>query len=411
MSGGLVLSVILARQLGPNAFGQYNYILSFVTLCVPLFSLGMLNILLREFARHPEKSPSILNTCLTGRLVAGVLFSLLAIIIFYIFDSSSWKLQPLAILLVANISNAFEVYERWFQHKSNNRIVVYWRICCFVFFALLKIFYIWRYQEILPLIVIISLEVIVKNLGYQYLYRHFYNSPRAGSFDWKIFSDIFSQTKFLIFSSLAAVIYLKIDILMLEAMTSVHEVGVYSVASKLSEVWFILPQVMITAFFPKLLNIAQSNKAHYQRLLQQGFDILFICALALSMVVSAIAPWAIATLYGERYTESIPILRLQIFSCLFIFMRALLSQWLVSERFAEFSLYSQLSGAVSNVLLNLILIPLYGPWGAAVATLISYSIASYFCLILTKRTRKIALMMTKAIFFPFRIRDILNAKY
>jgi len=83
-------------------------------------------------------------------------------------------------------------------------------------------------------------------------------------------------------------------------------------------------------------------------------------------------------------------------------MRALLSLWLVSEKYAEFSLFSQVSGAVSNIILNLILIPMYGAMGAAVATLISYSVTSYFCLFIFKRTRHIGIMMTKSIFFFFR---------
>jgi len=87
-------------------------------------------------------------------------------------------------------------------------------------------------------------------------------------------------------------------------------------------------------------------------------------------------------------------------------MRALLSLWLVSEKYAEFSLFSQVSGAISNILLNLILIPKYGAMGAAVATLISYAITSYFCLFIFKRTRHIGIMMTKSIFFLYRLNKL-----
>ena len=399
IGGGLLLSIFIARFLGPESFGSYSYLLSFVSLLTPLFALGMSNVLMREFAKTPNKIANIITSCLTSRLLAGLVFTLLTSIAFYFFDDADWRIQPLIILLVANISNAFEVYGLWFQYKSDNRTLVLWRISCFILFTLLKGVVIWHYQAVLPLIWVIAIELVVKNFGYKCLYHKTFQSK--GKFEAVIFYDIFSQTKFLIVSSLASIIYLKIDIIMLESMRSAQEVGVYAVAAKLSEVWYVLPQVVITALFPKLLEIAQSNKQRYYKFLQRGFDLLFIAALTISVLIYAVAPWIIELFYGESYREAIPILRVHIFASLFIYMRVLLSQWLISERFAEFSLVSQVSGAVVNVLLNLFLIPQYGAMGAAVASLVAYAVTSYFCLFFYSRTRVIARMMSKSIFFRF----------
>jgi Na+-driven multidrug efflux pump len=48
------------------------------------------------------------------------------------------------------------------------------------------------------------------------------------------------------------------------------------------------------------------------------------------------------------------------------------------------------------------LIPVYQGVGAAYATLISYAVASYFALFLSKETRPMAKIMTRSIFFPLR---------
>ena len=79
-------------------------------------------------------------------------------------------------------------------------------------------------------------------------------------------------------------------------------------------------------------------------------------------------------------------------------MREVFSKWLLIENFLEFSIITQGIGAISNVALNIWLIPIYGIKGAAFATLISYSFASYFSLFIFKKTRPIFFMMTKAIF-------------
>jgi Na+-driven multidrug efflux pump len=64
-------------------------------------------------------------------------------------------------------------------------------------------------------------------------------------------------------------------------------------------------------------------------------------------------------------------------------MRALLSKWLIIEHLLKYSLVTQASGAILNVLLNFLLIPAYHGVGAAFATLISYAAASYFALFLS----------------------------
>lgn len=406
MGGGLVLSVVFARSLGPEQFGRFNYLLSFAALFAPVFALGMTNILLRELSCQPDRVADILKTSLTARLLCGLFVTFVAACCFFAVFAEQWKFQLLTLLLLANISNAFEVFERWFQHKSMNKQLVLWRVSNFCFFALLKLTAVLLYQSFVILILLVALELLCKNLGYSVLYRHCRDNQSSGRFDVGLFNELFAQSKFLLFSGLASIIYLKIDILMLESLTDDKQVGIYSVAAKLSEIWYVLPQVLIAAMFPKLLEIARECHGRYMKILQRGFDYLFITALAVSLVVLVLSEWIIDVLYGQSYAESAVILQLHMFASVFIYMRVLLSQWLVSEKFAEFSLFSQLSGAVTNVLLNLWLIPIYGAWGAAVATVISYSVTTYFCLFFTARTRPIAHMMTKAMLFPLRIHQL-----
>lgn len=410
MGGSLLLSVAIARYLGPEQFGRYNYLLSFTALFAPIFALGLTNILLREFAAKPDRIGDILKTSLVARFICGVFVTFVAVCCFFAVFSEQWKFQLLSLLLLANISNAFEVFERWFQHKSMNKHLVLWRVFNFTVFAVVKLVCVMHYQSFAMLVCIVALELLCKNIGYRVLYGRFDQQKQRRQYDNALFQEMFSQSRFLLFSAVASVIYLKIDILMLEALTNDKEVGIYSVAAKLSEIWYVLPKVVLTAMFPKMLEIAKNTKKRYLAILQRGFDLLFISALVLSMAVFFASDRIIDLLFGAQYAQSAAILQLHMFASLFIYMRLLLSQWLVAERFAEFSLFSQLSGAVANVLLNLWLIPLYGAWGAAVATLISYAVTTYFCLFFHARTRPIATMMTKAMLFPFRLHHILKFK-
>ena len=125
-------------------------------------------------------------------------------------------------------------------------------------------------------------------------------------------------------------------------------------------------------------------------------------ALLLAIFVSFIANDLILLLYGKEYEMAGSILSIHIWAGIFIFMRALFSKWIIIEDVLIFSLITQGFGALTNIVLNLILIPQYGVYGAAIATLISYAMASYFVLAFYTKTRNIFWMMTKAFFSPLR---------
>jgi Na+-driven multidrug efflux pump len=84
-------------------------------------------------------------------------------------------------------------------------------------------------------------------------------------------------------------------------------------------------------------------------------------------------------------------------------MRALVSKWILAEGVLIFSLFSHGAGAITNILLNLILIPISGGYGAAIATVVSYAVAAYFSFMIFQRTRPMVRVMTLAFYAPLRI--------
>jgi len=72
------------------------------------------------------------------------------------------------------------------------------------------------------------------------------------------------------------------------------------------------------------------------------------------------------------------------------------SQYLISENLTKLSFYRTLIGMIINVLLNIFLIPRYGINGAAFATLVSYTLAT-FSIGISKSTYKQMIMMIKAV--------------
>jgi O-antigen/teichoic acid export membrane protein len=188
---------------------------------------------------------------------------------------------------------------------------------------------------------------------------------------------------------------------MIRWLVGPEEVGVYAVAARLSEGWYFLPVAIVSSFFPRLIELRADERKYHHRL-QQLLDGLFSIALAVALGVTLFAVPLARVIFGPEYAGAGPILAVHIWTAVFIFMRAVISKWILIENLLVLSVVTQGCGAVLNVLLNLILIPSLGGVGAAVATLVSYAAASYFSLLFNSRSRVMFLMMSKAMLAPIR---------
>jgi O-antigen/teichoic acid export membrane protein len=72
---------------------------------------------------------------------------------------------------------------------------------------------------------------------------------------------------------------------------------------------------------------------------------------------------------------------------------------MISENLQKLNLYQTLIGLTTNVILNQIMIPLYGINGAALATLISQMFASYLSYLILNKSRTMFWAQTRALFF------------
>lgn len=358
---------------------------------------------MREFIHLPQRVDDILYSSLIARLASGALCASVAVGIFDYWSQNSQYTRLFAVLMVGQIFLAFNVYDFWFQSELRNKPAVVFRMIAFSIFALVKIYSVFSGLGLFIVIWVTAVEIVLTQYGHMLLFKRVNKQSKKGRFSLKLVTNIFSQSKFLVLSGFASIIYLKVDVLMLEHLSSSYEVGVYSTAAKISEVWYLFPEAIVVALFPKLLRMAKNQPSKYLCSLQSLFNWLFLFAFIIAVVITILAPFLILLLFGDNYAESVLILQIHVWGGCLVFMRSLLSQWLVAERFAQFSLLSHGLGAVSNVLINFYLIPLYGGVGAAIATIVSYVFSTYICLFFTAKTRPIASMMGCAMLSPFTV--------
>ncbi|WP_042150714.1 MULTISPECIES: flippase [unclassified Pseudoalteromonas] len=390
-------SVLIARIAGPDFFGSYSYILSFGALFLPLTVMGLNNLTSKYFIKHPKNSHYYFLAALKVRFSGAIFSLLLGSCLAYWFFNEVAHIQAIILLLCFQVFNIFNLVEYYYLAKQKVSNTLYIRLSILLITKLVILFSIINNASLITLIALNGAEFIL--LGSCYLFIYYKNKQHQHIKKQPKFTaslSLFNKSKWLFFSGIAAVIYLKIDQLMIAHILNTKEVAFYAAAAKLSEFWYVFPVLIANAFNAQLTSTKLNNARKYKQLLLKILSFMVSAACLISITTFLFSDQIINVLFGEQYSKSAKILQIHIFASIFIFQRAILSKWLIIEGHYKFSLYTTGCGAVLNVLLNLWLIPNYGGVGAAWATLMSYMMASMFSLALFKHTRPFFLLMVKA---------------
>jgi len=188
-------------------------------------------------------------------------------------------------------------------------------------------------------------------------------------------------------------------------MLDSKELGYYAAAVRLSEAWYFIPVALTNAIFPAVINAKKVSNEFYINRIQKLYDILAWMAISIAVPVSIFSKDIINVIFGTEFQSAAPVLTIYIWAGVAVFLGVASSQYLITENYTKLSFFRSLIGMVINVILNLVLIPKYGIIGAAYATLISYSVAT-FSIILFPKTRKQFFMIMKSMLFVNLINQV-----
>jgi PST family polysaccharide transporter len=198
-------------------------------------------------------------------------------------------------------------------------------------------------------------------------------------------------------SNLSILIYMRIDQIMLGSMIGSVAVGQYSAAIRISEIFYYIPVVFTTAFTPIITRLRQSDPSRYLFQFHRLFFVLTLGSYVCSILMHFGSIPIIRIIFGAQYAQAAPILAIHIWTCVFVFLGVAQGPWYVNEGMTQRAMARSLVGAASNILLNLFLIPRYGPLGAAYATLFSQALSSFLFNASHRKTRPIFMIQLKAL--------------
>ena len=398
------ITIMLARYLGPSQFGVLAYAISLMSLFAAAGHMGLSGLVVREVVKYPNHNAEILGTT-AGVKYFGYLMGFVVLIVFSLINEEKGGEQFLVVLVVAlsMLFKPIDVIDFWFQAHLQVKYTTIAKSISVVAAACYRLLLIYLCAELL----LFAAANVLQSLIVALLLIIFYSAKSATAIRiWRFSLSrakiLLGQSWIIFLGSIFAVVYLKIDQIMLKWMVGVKEVGIYAIAATLSEAWYFVPSAIVVSFYPRLIRLRDESEQKFEIRFQMLFDFLFGIAFVVAIFVTIFSNFFVEIFFGDNYARSASILSIHIWAAIFIFMRTAFSKWIILENVLVFSLVTQGFGALSNIVLNYFLIPLYGGVGAAVATLISYASASYFSLSIYKKTRPVFWMMTKSILSPIR---------
>lgn len=398
---GLFVGIWVARYLGPEQFGLFSYALAFTAIFAGIAKLGLDGIMVRQLINEPEKRDVYLGTAFWLKVIGA--FSVMALMALIVPFTSNDATTNLFIFIIAIglVFQSFEVVEFYFQSQVLAKIISICKVIQLAISSCIKIYLVMSHAELIWFVLVTAFDTLSLAISYFLAYKIRKKTAFYKRFDLSIAKQFLKDSWPLMFSAIVVMIYMRIDQIMIKEMLGEYEVGIYSAAVRLSEAFYFIPVLISASLFPAILNAKKHSEEQYKKRLQQLYTFMVWLAIAMAFPMTFLADWLVVFLYGDDYLEAGQVLSVHVWAAIFVFLGVSFSKYLVSENLSKIAFQRTLLGAISNILLNLWLIPIYGILGAAIATLTSQFVANYIYDFFDKRLKNQLMIKTKSILMPW----------
>ncbi|MFA5417110.1 MAG: polysaccharide biosynthesis C-terminal domain-containing protein [Bacteroidales bacterium] len=367
--GALLLIVVLTRILGTESFGRYNALIVIPLIVISFTHLGIRGASIYLLGSKKYDKDQLVSSVLIILIGSGTIGIVLSAFGFWIFQETTFNILLITMVLfiiplkLATIYSGGIFYGNDEIKKANH---LNWIIN--ILNLLLVVLLVWWLDYGLTGAVVATLlanlYVAVKAL--RMLTRQF--SVKLVFYP-AIIKNLLRMG--LIFSMSFFVLQLnyRIDILLLEKYSTIHEVGVYSLAAQIGEQLWQIPLAVSIVLFSRIANSnAKSTPSNILPLTR--IVLLLVSVIGIGLFI--IAPYLIPLFFGKDFSSSSLMLQIILPGIVAMSVFRVLSGQLAGLGKPHVTLYIFIPALLINISLNLLWIPQYGGKGAALASSASY---------------------------------------
>jgi O-antigen/teichoic acid export membrane protein len=376
MVATFVFVIFSANHLGPEGFGKYSLVVHYFELFVSLTATATGILLIREIASRPDDRDKLISAALVLSSSLALVAPLLLIPLSLRFGYSSETIWGIGIACLGLIPAAIAVvYEAVFVAKERAEFVTVGIAIECIFRIGISILLLFLGYGIVALSMVLVFSRVVLAVTYVFLLRSICDHRLAGCREtiwqftrrWRVFAA----------ENWMATIYTNLDVIVLSSIPGGEAaVGLYSAAWRYVRLGTVAAKSFTTAIFPTMTRMHTESNQAFQSIFSQTFRVMVMTALPVIALVTVVPDRVVELLFKKDYAGSAPILQILIWALLLEIINPFLSHVLFSKGRQRFSMYVAAIGLAVNLTLMLLLVPRLGPRGAALACVITGTLAT-----------------------------------
>jgi len=382
---GLLVGAWVARYLGPGQFGELAYYIAFIALFQGITNLGLDGIAVREISHHQLSAHVILGTIYKLRIFAGIGCWLLAILSYgFIEGFNGSGIYIIGLVGASLVFQASDTVDLWFQERSQSKRTVIAKAIAYLLANVLKVVLILMHAPMIAFVVVIAAESLLNAFALFIAYKSY---PSSDSWvpSKKVARKLLLESWPYLLSTVAIIIYMRIDQIMIRNMLDDRSLGIFSAMLPIAGAWNIIPGAIVTSIAPYMAKKHLESGPAFNEALLIMFRALWMLSLCAIVFTNLISSFLIPAIFGMHYLDSIHILNIYVWTCLPIALGVGQGIWMLNERKPKLAMIQTVCGALASILTNLALIPSFGLVGAAYAAILSQIISTILINLLISR--------------------------
>ena len=374
----IFVSIYVARYLGPEKFGVLSYALAIVAIFMAVSRLGMESILVRDLAKFPEQTKAYMGTAFGIMVIAAIAGLVILSTLVYFFESDAQTKIYIWIIATGLLFQTLLVVDYGFQAQVKAKFSSIAKSIALAISSSIKIYLVWTQADLQAFAIAYAVDHTI--VAIMLLSMHFSQKQTSFLFGFKktLIKPLLKSAWPMVLAAVASVLYMRIDQVMIKHMLDAHELGLYAAATKVYEGWIVIPYAISISLMPAIVKLKSSSPEQYEINMSRLLALVFWPGVLVAIISTFLGKWIIEITFGPEFINAGHVLAIVMWTAAFAAIGSVTARYLTVEGMEKKIAFRTFVALIINVLLNLVLIPIYGIEGAAIATLITILIANYF---------------------------------
>ena len=370
------MMIIVARELGPSLFGNFNYIIVLSAMCFVLSDIGLNLLIIRNY-QNIENKKEFISTGFYIKLILVIINIFFAIGCCFFIET---QLLPVFIIFtVMNIIDSIKQYNMTIARANlNQELEAISFIIETTLTSILGILFVLKFNSLLYLA---FAYLIGSACSFIYIklktMRKIFPLKKLNA---QLFLNIIKQMSPFVLSSFLFIALTSVDTLMIKWMIGSEGLGYYQSGLKLTETLLILPSVFSISLYP-LISKFNSDKKRIPELVQKSTQVTQLIAFPLISGGLLLAHPLLVLIFSNSFAQGVIAFKYLLIVALITYFNIIFQQILLACKYEKETVKVNCVGFIINISLNIILIPKYGIIGAAMGSIVARGLS---CLLLTR---------------------------